>query len=98
MNMQYIDPVNLTAVVDNYDSAAEKLDDRVLTLEKELKDTIFAIRTEQLVLSNPPQANSLLKQRVSVGVFAGSGGEVELILIYGTFFPCFILHILISRA
>ncbi|PBK99485.1 hypothetical protein ARMGADRAFT_1008012 [Armillaria gallica] len=82
MNMQYIDPVNLTAVVDNYDSAAEKLDDRVLTLEKELKDTEDAIRAEQLVLSSPPEANSLLKQRVSIGVFAGSGGEVELILIY----------------
>lgn len=82
MNMQYIDPSNLTAVVDHYDSAAEKLDDRVLTLEKELKDTEDAIRAEQLVLSSPPEANSLLKQRVSVGVFAGSGGEVELILIY----------------
>ncbi|PBK99487.1 hypothetical protein ARMGADRAFT_1059619 [Armillaria gallica] len=82
MNMQYIDPVNLTAVVDNYDSAAEKLDDRVLTLEKELKDTEDAIRAEQLVLSSPPEANSLLKQRVSIGVFAGSGGEIELILIY----------------
>ncbi|PBK99486.1 hypothetical protein ARMGADRAFT_505399 [Armillaria gallica] len=82
MNMQYIDPVNLTAVVDNYDSAAEKLDGRVLTLEKELKDTEDAIRAEQLVLSSPPEANSLLKQRVSVGVFTGSGGEVEFILIY----------------
>ncbi|KAK0446772.1 hypothetical protein EV421DRAFT_1791263 [Armillaria borealis] len=82
MNMQYIDPINLTAVVNNYDSAAEKLDDRVLTLEKELKDAEDAIRAEQLVLSSPPEANSLLKQRVSVGVFAGTGGEVELILIY----------------
>ncbi|KAK0188984.1 hypothetical protein F5146DRAFT_1057481 [Armillaria mellea] len=82
MNMQSVNPNNLTAVVENYDSAAEKLDDRVLTLEKELKDTEDAVRAEQLVLSSPPEANSLLKQRVSVGVFAGTGGEVELVLIY----------------
>lgn len=82
MNMQSVNPNNLTAVVENYDSAAEKLDDRVLTLEKELKDIEDAIRAEQLVLSSPPEANSLLKQRVSVGVFAGTGGEVELVLIY----------------
>ncbi|KAK0467076.1 uncharacterized protein EV420DRAFT_1507065 [Desarmillaria tabescens] len=82
MNVQYIDPTTLTAVVDNYDSAAEKLDDRVSKLEKELKDTEDAIRTEQVALSSPPEANSLLKHRVSVGVFADSGGEVEIILIY----------------
>ncbi|KAK0488983.1 hypothetical protein IW261DRAFT_1442573 [Armillaria novae-zelandiae] len=82
MNIQHVDPTNLSALVDNYDSAAEKLDNRVLTLEKELKNTEEAIRAEQLVLSSPPEANSLLKQRVSVGVFAGAGGEVELILIY----------------
>ncbi|KAK0202646.1 hypothetical protein DFS33DRAFT_1341884 [Desarmillaria ectypa] len=82
MNMQYIDPTKLTAVVDSYDSAAEKLDVRLLKLEKELKDTEDAIKAEQLVLSSPPEANSLLKQRVSVGVFADSGGEVEIILIY----------------
>lgn len=82
MNIQHVDSSNLTAVVDNYDSAAEKLDDRVLTLEKELKDTEDAIRAEQQVLLSPPEAHSLLKQRVSVGVFAGAGGEVELTLIY----------------
>ncbi|KAG7444922.1 uncharacterized protein BT62DRAFT_987547 [Guyanagaster necrorhizus] len=82
MNSQYIDPTKLTVVVDNYDSVAEKLDDRVLELEKELKDTEDAIKAEQLMLSSPPEANSLLKQRVSVGIFADSGGEVEIILIY----------------
>ncbi|KAK0462507.1 uncharacterized protein EV420DRAFT_1265735 [Desarmillaria tabescens] len=86
MNVQYIDSTKLTAVVDSYDSAAEKLDDRVLKLEKELKDTEDAIRTGQVALSRPPEANSLLKHRVSIGVFADSGGEVEISLIYGTFF------------
>ncbi|KAF8875319.1 hypothetical protein BD779DRAFT_1563878 [Infundibulicybe gibba] len=80
-SVQHIAPTELSSVIDNYLGASERLDNRVIELEQELKAIDANIKKEQDSLGGPLESE-LLRQRVSVGVFAEVGGDVEVVLIY----------------
>ncbi len=85
MNVQHIEATSLTGVVDNYDTAGEKLDKKIVALEKKLKVTEAAINEEKRNLKQPADSEyvAVLAQRVSVGVVTEQEGEVELVIVYG---------------
>ncbi len=85
MNVQHIEATSLTGVVDNYDTAGEKLDKKIVALEKKLKVTEAAINEEKRKLKQPADSEyvAILAQRVSVGVVTEQEGEVELVVMYG---------------
>lgn len=85
LHVQHIDVADLGKVMDSYDAAGQKLDEKVTELEKTLKGIEADIKTEREKLTGPSQTgDERLRKRVTVGVFAEFKGEVEITLIYGT--------------
>jgi hypothetical protein len=93
LNVQHIDMAKLGQVVADYDGTAEQLDERLLELEQQLNDIEEEMEAESAKLRGTT-ANEKLNLRAAIGVFAESGGEVEIALIYGMYFRCF--HIILK--
>ncbi|KAK2465785.1 hypothetical protein APHAL10511_002329 [Amanita phalloides] len=78
----------LDKIVEGYDTAAEKLDDKVLDLEAELKHIEEDIKNEQddssgLARSRrPAKRKGTLRTQVLLNIFADNESEIELVLIY----------------
>ncbi|KAF8799602.1 hypothetical protein BYT27DRAFT_7149586 [Phlegmacium glaucopus] len=81
LKIEHLDATNLRQVVNNYDTAAEELDNRIAELEDVLAETNEAIEVEKARLSGPV-GNANLNLKVSIGVFADFEGEVKIALIY----------------
>ncbi|KAG5640964.1 hypothetical protein DXG03_006525 [Asterophora parasitica] len=81
LSTQHIDVTQLGKIIKEYDATAEQLDDRMLELEKQLKDIDKEIEEERKKLSDPKHDGSL-GIRAVIGVFADVEGEVEIALIY----------------
>ncbi|KAF9465728.1 hypothetical protein BDZ94DRAFT_1320028 [Collybia nuda] len=82
LNVQHINVTELGQVMDSYDIAGEKLDKKVTELEKTLKGIEADIKVERKKLTGPTR-DARLRKRATIGVFANSEGEVEIVLIYG---------------
>ncbi|KAH6907606.1 hypothetical protein BKA70DRAFT_360154 [Coprinopsis sp. MPI-PUGE-AT-0042] len=81
LDTQHTDIGNLQNIVDNYDIAAGKLDEKISTLEIAKDQLEKAIEEEKKALSGPKN-DEKLGLKASIGVFASIEGEVEIILIY----------------
>ncbi|KAG5641474.1 hypothetical protein DXG03_005126 [Asterophora parasitica] len=81
LSTQHVDVAQLGKIVKEYDATAEQLDDRILQLEKQLKDTDKEIEKEREKLWGAKPDDSL-GIRAVIGVFADVEGEVEIVLIY----------------
>jgi len=85
LKIEHLNASNLREVVNNYDTAAEELDERITELENVLAETNEAISAEKTRLSGPI-GNANLNLKVSIGVFADFEGEIKIALIYGVYF------------
>jgi hypothetical protein len=83
---EHLQVTKLREVVEQYDSNAAGLDEKVTRLEKELNETEEAIREERKRLAGPT-GNEKLNLKATIGVFADSEGELNIALIYGTWTP-----------
>jgi hypothetical protein len=83
LNVQHIDIAELARVISSYDATGKDLDDKVRELEKELNGIDEEIKVERSELAGPGRIDRL-GQRATIGVFANTGGEVEIVLVYGT--------------
>ncbi|KAG6811234.1 hypothetical protein H0H92_008404 [Tricholoma furcatifolium] len=83
MDTKTIPVTQVREVIEEYNTTAEDLDNRVLGLEAELRDIEEESKSERerLVL-NTSRPNDKLNTRAVIGVFADVEGEVEIILIY----------------
>ena len=89
---EHLDVTKLREVVEEYDSTAGDLDEKITALEKELKETEKAIKEERKRLAGPT-GNEKLNLKATIGVFADKEGEVNIALIYGTWYK----HVLHSK-
>ena len=98
LNLQHVIHSQIRNVLEKYDFEGEKLDVRMIELEKELDTLECDIKAEKIKLEGPG-SNDKLGLRAAIGVFAASAGEVEIALIYGEYFSIPALHlcILMSR-
>ncbi|KAJ7591028.1 hypothetical protein C8J56DRAFT_550654 [Mycena floridula] len=87
LNVQHIQPTQLSAALENYESVGAKIDDRMSELTKEIEEIDESIKEERAKLSGPA-ADGKLRLQVSVGVFADLEGEVAIALIYAVHGPC----------
>jgi len=88
LKAEHLQVTKLQEVVEQYDSTAGDLDEKVTELEKELKETEEAIKEERKRLAGPT-GNEKLNLKATIGVFADSEGEIKIALIYGTWYePC----------
>lgn len=85
MKAEHLQVTKLQEVVEQYDSTASDLDEKVTELEKELKETGEAIKEERKRLAGPT-GNEKLSLKATIGVFADSEGEIKIALIYGTWY------------
>ncbi|KAF8891549.1 hypothetical protein CPB85DRAFT_1566203 [Mucidula mucida] len=70
--------------IDNYEAVAERLDERVMQLQKDEAATDVKIVEERQRLSaGTSDEDAELRMKVGVGVYAAVSGSIELILIYG---------------
>ncbi|KAF5374158.1 hypothetical protein D9615_008861 [Tricholomella constricta] len=84
MHIQHIDMSQIGKVLTEYDATAEKLDKRMLYLEKELAAVEKEIGDERKNLSAKAH-NEQLNIRTVIGIFAEIEGEVEIALIYALY-------------
>lgn len=92
VKVQDIEVTKLREVVQQYDTTAEEVDDKVTELEAELKITSESIEEERKRLAGPT-GNEKLNLKATIGVFADFEGEIKIALIYGKQ-PCsFDLHV-----
>lgn len=87
LNVQHIDMAKLSQVVVDYDATAEQLDERTLELEQKLSDIEEEVDAEPAKLRGTT-VDKKLNLRATIGVFADSAGEVEIVLIYGISQTC----------
>ncbi|KAK7448806.1 hypothetical protein VKT23_013536 [Stygiomarasmius scandens] len=80
MHIQHVDVSQLGDIMDSYETTAERLDDKVTKLEKEIKELDERIREERAAVApkNPRDTGI----RASIGLFAENESDIELILIY----------------
>lgn len=70
--------------INNYEAVAERLDERVMQLQKDEAATDVKIVEERQRLSaGTSDEDAELRMKVGVGVYAAVSGSIELILIYG---------------
>ncbi|KAH6911805.1 hypothetical protein BKA70DRAFT_862855 [Coprinopsis sp. MPI-PUGE-AT-0042] len=81
LDTQHTDVGKLQNVVDSYDVAAEKLDEKITELETAQGRLEKAIEEEKKALSGPKDDDKL-KLKATIEVFAKVEGEVEIALIY----------------
>ena len=82
INVQHTDVADLDIVIEHYDKAAEKLDKKIVGLEKTIKKISQDIEKERTELQGSPR-DAKLGLRAAIGVFAATEGQVEIALIYG---------------
>ncbi|KAI3622101.1 mucoidy inhibitor a [Moniliophthora roreri] len=80
INARHTKSSDLSLVMKDYDSASGQLDDRVLELEKELKDLDKDISSERTKLS--PDSEDMGRQ-AHIGLVSEEDADVEIVLIYG---------------
>ncbi|KAF5337674.1 hypothetical protein D9758_013001 [Tetrapyrgos nigripes] len=80
MDIQHVNVGQLGDLMNGYESTAEKLDDKVIALEKEIKDLDKKIKEEEE--ANAPKHPRDNGVRVSIGVYAESESSIELVLVY----------------
>ncbi|KAL0067403.1 hypothetical protein AAF712_005632 [Marasmius tenuissimus] len=78
---EFVKSGELGDVMKDYDTSAGQLEDKSMTLQKELKSLEEKIQEERKKVA--PKTHLDLGFRVSIGVVAQSETEVELLLIYG---------------
>ncbi|KAF9559709.1 hypothetical protein CPC08DRAFT_708583 [Agrocybe pediades] len=81
LKAETLDVSKLGDAVKNYEATANELDDKITTLEEE-KLTIEKQIVEETERLHGPTGNEKLNVKVSIGVFAGFEGSVEIALIY----------------
>ncbi|KAK7040202.1 hypothetical protein VNI00_010008 [Paramarasmius palmivorus] len=81
VNAQHIKSGDLYSTMTDYDAAARELDDRILSLEEELKglNKKIGLEDEQL---RPRDGRVLAGKQAHIGIVAEEEAEVELVLIY----------------
>ena len=82
LNVERVDVSQIGNVMESYNIEGEKLDFRMLELEKELETIQGEINVEKRKLLGSV-GNDELGLRAVIGVFAESEGQVEIVLIYG---------------
>jgi hypothetical protein len=82
LNVQHIAMSELRGVMADYDRSAEELDVRGLELAAQLKGIDTEVESERAKLSETT-FNDQLNRRAAIVIFAASGGEVEIALVYG---------------
>ena len=82
LNVQNVNANTLVDVMENYNETGARLDEKVLILEKQLKDFDEQLSVERKSLTDTPHSD-MLRQRATISVFAEIEGEVEIALIYG---------------
>jgi peptidoglycan hydrolase CwlO-like protein len=83
LKAEHLQVTKLQEVVEQYDSTAGDLDEKVTELEQELKETEEAIKEERKRLAGPT-GDEKLNLKATIGVFADSEGDIKIALIYGT--------------
>ncbi|KAL0946220.1 hypothetical protein HGRIS_012479 [Hohenbuehelia grisea] len=71
-----------SVIIGKYEAEGEKLDDKLLELEQLLKEVDKDIITERARLGGSNHRNHELGQTATISVFAETGGDIELVLIY----------------
>jgi hypothetical protein len=94
MKMDNVDPVKLTEILDSFDKASENLDEKAVELNKR-QEELRRLQSEEVSKIGVQMKKNKLKLKASVGVFAEHEGEVEIVLIYGTF--CLQSYIVVLR-
>ncbi|RDB23128.1 hypothetical protein Hypma_009752 [Hypsizygus marmoreus] len=82
LNAQHTDAKDLDKIIDQYELSGEKLDKKVLGLEKRIKSLEEDIKAEHAKITSVPDPDVKLRLRVEVALFAPSEGEVQMVLIY----------------
>jgi anion-transporting ArsA/GET3 family ATPase len=85
VKVDHLEVTKLREVVEQYDSTAGDLDEKITVLEKELKETAEAIKKEKSRLAGPT-GNEKLNLKATIGVFADKEGDINITLIYGTWY------------
>ena len=84
LHIEHVAVDDLDKIVHGYDATCEKLDDKILVLEKQLKDIEEEIQKEKVdTVNQRDKLDWLRKKKVSLSLLAEKEGEVELILVYG---------------
>ncbi|THU89057.1 hypothetical protein K435DRAFT_300756 [Dendrothele bispora CBS 962.96] len=80
MHIQHVDVSQLGDIMDSYETTAEKLDDKVTALEKEIKELDVKIKEQRAAAApkNPKDTGVC----ASIGIFAEQEGSIDLILVY----------------
>ncbi|KAG5637323.1 hypothetical protein H0H81_004969 [Sphagnurus paluster] len=81
LDVQHTDVETLDKVIEHYDTSGSKLDRKILELEKKIKRLASEIEAERKTFVGTPK-NQKLGVRAAISVFAPSGGEVAVALIY----------------
>ncbi|KDR77582.1 hypothetical protein GALMADRAFT_155438 [Galerina marginata CBS 339.88] len=80
-SLKALEVSKLREVVEEYDTTAGELDEKVTVLEDELEEIKKAIVEEKSKLAGPT-GNARLNLKASIGVFADSEDEIQITLIY----------------
>lgn len=83
MDVNHIETSNLTDVVDNYEAVAGRLDSRLLSLEKDLRNVNAEIDSERRHLQDVGKGNPKLRKVATIGFMAEESGTVQMQLTYG---------------
>ncbi|KAJ7101545.1 hypothetical protein B0H15DRAFT_919820 [Mycena belliarum] len=81
LTVEHLEVSKLDNLMENYDSAGARLDARKSDLAEQLRVLDADIVLECLRIA-VPQENDKLRVKAEIGVFADTGGEVEIALIY----------------
>lgn len=81
LNTQYINAQELSKIIEEYEKVSEQLDDKVLDIQEQLELVIEEIKQETKL--QEPNSGDKLRTCVGIDLFATSGGQIEIILIYG---------------
>jgi predicted transcriptional regulator len=71
---------------ETYQAAAAKLDDKISQLEEEKQRLANEIKEEKMALRGP-DTDQQLTQKATIGIYAETDGELELILTYSLLYP-----------
>ncbi|RDB15217.1 Protein F37C4.5 [Hypsizygus marmoreus] len=81
MDVQHTGVTDLDKIIEQYDSSGEKLDKKTIALEKRIKSLEEEIKAEREKITGAPRDDKL-RVKAAISVFAASGGEVQIALIY----------------
>ncbi|KIY62942.1 hypothetical protein CYLTODRAFT_382970 [Cylindrobasidium torrendii FP15055 ss-10] len=82
MNVQHVTPSGLSAVVSQYQTVTQGLDEETLALATEVKNLEAEVQREKEKLGTPKDWNSNLTRQVSVSVVTDVEGDIVLSVVY----------------